>query len=159
MLSTRWVILGLRLLLVLLFLGLVVAQTLIVPGSVAYRASENPDFAQSRWLVLAFCVIELLCVQLVIVAIWRLLSLVTRDRIFDESAFRWVDVILGSMAVAWLLLAAVFVYVCSIADDPGVLVLMFGMLLVGAVLIFLMLVMRALLRQATTLRVDMEAVI
>jgi len=159
MFSTRWLILGLRLLLVLLFLGLVVAQTLIVPGSVAYRSGQNPDFAASRWLVLAFCVIELLCVQLVIVAIWRLLSLVVRDRIFDDSAFRWVDVILGAMAVAWLLLAAVFVYVGSIADDPGVLVLMFGMLLVGAVLIFLMLVMRALLRQATTLRVDMEAVI
>ena len=45
------------------------------------------------------------------------------------------------------------------ADDPGLPVLLLLVLLGGAVLGLLMVVMRALLRQATTLRTDMEAVI
>lgn len=36
---------------------------------------------------------------------------------------------------------------------------MFGMLLTGGVILLLMVVMRALLRQATNLRTEMEAVI
>lgn len=39
------------------------------------------------------------------------------------------------------------------------LILLFGMVLIGAVLVLLMVILRALLRQATTLRTDMEAVI
>ena len=45
------------------------------------------------------------------------------------------------------------------ADDPGVPILLMLMLVGGAVLGLLMVVMRALLRQATALRTDMEAVI
>ncbi len=150
----------LRILLVLLFTGLVVAQVAIMPGSLAYNAREDPQFAHLQWPLLAFSIIELLCVQVVIVCTWKLLSLVTRDEIFSEAAFGWVNAIVGAMAVAWVLFAGVFVYlVVMVADDPGVPVLMFGMLLTGGVIIMLMLVMRALLRQATNLRTEMEAVI
>lgn len=45
------------------------------------------------------------------------------------------------------------------SDDPGLPLLLFLMLVGVAVLGLLMVVMRALLRQATTLRIDMEAVI
>ena len=52
-----------------------------------------------------------------------------------------------------------FVFVAVRADDPGFPVLLMAVLLGGAVLGLLMVVLRALLRQATTLRTDMEAVI
>ncbi|WP_327032279.1 DUF2975 domain-containing protein [Micromonospora ureilytica] len=45
------------------------------------------------------------------------------------------------------------------ADDPGAPVLLFLLTMGVTVLGLLMVVMRALLRQATTLRTDMEAVI
>jgi Protein of unknown function (DUF2975) len=45
------------------------------------------------------------------------------------------------------------------ADDPGTPLMLAIMLLAGAVFILILLVMRALLRQATTLRADMEGVI
>ncbi len=149
----------LRVLLVLLFAGLVVAQVLIMPGSVAYRAEQDPNFAHLEWPFLAFSIIELLCVQVVIVCTWRLLSMVKADEIFSDAAFAWVDVIIWTIATAWVLFAGVFVYIGVIADDPGVPVLMFGMLLVGGVIALLMVVMRALLRRATILRADMESVI
>ncbi len=152
-------VLILRALLVLLFLGLVVAQTLIMPGTLAHMAREDPEYAYLQWPLLAFSVIELLCVQVVIVCTWQLLTMVTRDQIFSDRAFRWVDAILGSMALAWVLLAGLFIYIGSIATDPGALVLIMGMLLAGGVLLMLMYVMKALLQQATSLRTDLEAVI
>ena len=155
--TTRKAVTLLRILLVLLFAGLVVAQVLILPGTVAYNSREDPDFL--RWPLLAFGIIELLCVQVVIVCTWKLLSMVRAGRIFSEDAFAWVNTIVAAMVVAWLLFAGVFVYIAAIADDPGVPVLMTGMLLTGGVILLLMVVMRALLRQATNLRLDMEAVI
>jgi Protein of unknown function (DUF2975) len=53
----------------------------------------------------------------------------------------------------------VFLYVGFSADDPGLPLLLFLLTIGVTVLGLLMVVMRALLRQATTLRADMEAVI
>jgi hypothetical protein len=53
----------------------------------------------------------------------------------------------------------VFLYVGFNANDPGLPLLLFLMVIGVTVLGLLMVVMRALLRQATTLRTDMEAVI
>lgn len=149
----------LRILLALLFAGLVVAQVAILPGTLAYQAEQEPDLAYLRWPALGFGIVELLCVQVVIVCTWKLLGMVKADRIFSEAAFVWVDAIVWTMVTAWALLFAMFVLVTAIVAGPGLPVLLFGMVLAGGVLVLLMLVMRALLRQATTLRSDMDAVI
>jgi hypothetical protein len=70
-----------------------------------------------------------------------------------------VDAIVGAVSAAWLLLVAVFLFVGFQADDPGLPLLLFLLVVGGAVFGLLIVVMRALLRQATTLRTDMEAVI
>ena len=68
-----------------------------------------------------------------------------RDRLGDR---RSVGVLVG-----------VFLLVGFNADDPGLPMLLFFLVVGGAVLGLPMVVMRALLRQATTLRTDMESVI
>jgi hypothetical protein len=153
------VVVPLRVLLVMLFAGLVVAQALSMPGQFAYMAKEEPDLAYLRWPLTIWSILGLLCVQVVIVCTWRLLTMVKVDRIFTEEAFVWVDAILWALGAAWVLLFAGFVYLGFLADDPGLPIVLFGMVLTGAVLVLLMVVMRALLRRATTLRSDMEAVI
>ncbi|TDE13091.1 DUF2975 domain-containing protein [Jiangella asiatica] len=149
----------LRILLVLLFAGLVVAQVAILPGTLAHLAEEEPDLAYLRWPMLAFSIVELVCVQVVIVCTWKLLAMVKADRIFSEAAFAWVDAIVWAMGTAWVLLFGVFVFVTTVVAGPGLPVLLFGSVLAAGVLVLLMVVMRALLRQATTLRTDMDAVI
>ena len=149
----------LRILLVLLFAGLVVAQVAILPGTLASLADEEPDLAYLRWPALAFSIVELVCVQVVIVCTWKLLGMVKDDRIFSEAAFSWVNTIVWTMVAAWVLLFGAFVSVAFIVEGPGLPVLLFGVVLAGGVLVLLMFVMRALLRQATTLRSDMDAVI
>jgi len=145
--------------LVVAFALLVVFQTLSLPGQFAHMAAEQPELAHLRWPLTAFAIVELACVQVVIVATWKLLAMVEDDRIFSEPALRWVDAIVRAIATAWVLLLGVSLYAVADADDPGMPMLLFLLLVAGAVLGLLMVVMRALLRQATTLRTDLEAVI
>jgi hypothetical protein len=149
----------LRVFLVVLFGVLVVFQTLSLPGQFAHMAEESPEHAYLRWPLTAVSVFWLLCVQVVIVATWKLLTRVKKDRIFDPASLRWVDAIVWAVAAAWVVLVGVFLYVGFTADDPGMPLLLFLMVVGLAVLGLLMVVMRALLRQATTLRADLEAVI
>ena len=149
----------LRVLLVVAFGILIVFQTLSLPGQFAYMAREHPDLAYLRWPMTAVAVFWVLCIQVVIVCTWKLLSLVQRDRIFSPASASWVNAIVWAIGAAWIVLAGVLAYVGLHADDPGLPMLLFLMVVGVAVLGLLMLVMRALLRQATTLRTDMEAVI
>ena len=149
----------LRTLLALAFAVLVVAQVAVLPTVLGRWAGEVPALAGSRWPMLGVAVLELVCVELVVVCTWRLLTMVEQDRIFSESAFAWVDAILASIATAWLLLLGAVLSFDALWALPGLAVVLLLAVVAGAVLGLLMVVMRALLRQATTLRTDMEAVI
>jgi hypothetical protein len=144
---------------VLLFGILVMFQTVSLPGQFAYMARESPEMAYLRWPMTAVSVFWVLCVQVVLVATWKLLTLVKKDRIFSTESFVWVNAIVWAVVAGWAVLVGVFLYVGFNAHDPGLPLLLF--LLTTGVTVFglLALVMRALLRQATTLRTDMEAVI
>nr|AFY23030.1 hypothetical protein [uncultured bacterium] len=155
----RWAVALLRVFLVVLFGILVVFQVLSMPGQFAHMARESPDEAYLRWPLTAIAVFWLLCVEVVIVCTWRLLTLVKNDRIFSESAMRWVDGIVLAIGAAWLVLVGVDIFVAFNADDPGMPMLLLLVTTGLTVLGLLMVVMRALLRQATALRTDMEAVI
>jgi len=156
--ASRVVVL-LRLCLVALFGLLVLLQTVSLPGQFRHMAEEEPDLAYLRWPLTAVTVFLVLCAQAVVVCTWQLLSLVVADRIFSEVAFRWVDATLVAIGSGWAVLSGLFLYVGFKADDPGGPLLLFLLLLGVTVVGLLMVVMRALLRQATELRSDLEAVI
>jgi Protein of unknown function (DUF2975) len=149
----------LRVFLVLLFGVLVVFQVMSLPGQFAHMAQEDPEHAYLRWPATAVTVFWALCTQVVIVATWKLLTLVRNDSIFSDASLVWVNAIVWAIAAAWVVLVAVLLYVGFNADDPGLPLLLFLMAIGVTVLGLLMVVLRALLRQATTLRTDMEAVI
>ena len=159
MLSERWAVPLLRGFLVVLFGILVVFQTLSLPGQFRHMADENPNDAHLQWPATAVAVFMVLCTQVIVVATWKLLTLVKDDRIFTEPALKWVDAIVWAITAGWVVLVAVFIFVGVNADDPGAPMLLFLLTTCVTVLGLLMVVMRALLRQATTLRSDMEAVI
>ena len=149
----------LRVLLGVAFAALLLAQAVVLPEVYDDWVAGSPDRAGSPWLF-AVSFLELLCVQVVIVCTWQLLTMVKDDRIFSEASMVWVDVIVGAMATAWLLLLGTLLYVAAPGGPPGPAVAPLVLLLVaGAVVGLLMVVMRALLRQATSLRTDLESVI
>jgi hypothetical protein len=149
----------LRVFLVVLFGVLVMLQTFSLPGQFRYMAQQSPESAYLRWPLTAIAVFWVLCIQVVVVCTWQLLTLVKDDRIFSDASLRWVNGIVGAVGAAWVVLLGVFLYVGFQADDPGMPLLLFLLLVGVAVLGLLLVVMRALLRQATSLRTDMEAVI
>ena len=157
--SLRYAVVPLRAVLVALFALVVVFQVLSFPGELAQMAEESPEDADLRWPLLVVIELVLVCVQVVLVSTWQLLTQVARDRIFSVRSFRWVDAIMAAVAVAWCLFAGIFVFVGVRADDPGPILLLGSVLLGGAVLALLVVVLRALLHQATALRSDMDAVI
>jgi hypothetical protein len=159
MFTERWVVTALKVFLVSLFAILVLFQTMSLPGQFAHMAEESPDQAYLRWPATAVTVFWVLCAQVVIVCTWKLLTLVRSDRIFTHASLGWVTAIVWAIAAGWLTLLGVFLYVGFNANDPGLPLLLFLLLMGGAVLGLLMVVMRALLQQATTLRTDMDAVI
>jgi hypothetical protein len=159
MIKAHGVVATLRVFLAVLFAVLVMLQTFSLPGQFAYMAEESPEEAYLRWPLTAVSVFWVLCAQVVIVCTWRLLTLVRDDRIFSDASLAWVNGIVWAVAAAWVVLLGVFLYVGFRATDPGLPLLLFVLLTAVAVLGLLMVVMRALLRQATTLRTDMEAVI
>ncbi|MGN0102305.1 MAG: DUF2975 domain-containing protein [Dietzia sp.] len=155
----RRAVLPLRICLVVLFAVLVLLEVMSLPGQVAHMAETNPDSAHLRWPLTAVSIFLVVCIQVVVVATWKLLSLVESDRIFTEASLIWVDVILWAIVAAWVVLVSVLGLVGFTADDPGLPLLLFVVVVIITVAALLMVVMRALLRQATGLRSEMDTVI
>ncbi|KMJ50592.1 DUF2975 domain-containing protein [Rhodococcoides fascians] len=155
----RVVVLLLRLFLAALFAVLVLMQVMSLPGQFAHMAQESPESAYLRWPLTIVSIFWVLCIQVVVIATWKLMTMVNRNAIFTRASLVWVDTITWSIAAAWVVLVGVFLYVGFGADDPGLPLLLFLLVVIVAVAALLMVVMRTLLRQATELRSDMDAVI
>jgi hypothetical protein len=94
-------------------------------------------------------VLGIVTVQVVMVCVWRLLTMVRRGTVFSHAAFRYVDVVIGAVAVASLLLFGLGVLLApgeSVA--PGVVLLIGGAAALVAGIALVVLVMRTLLAQA-----------
>lgn len=103
--------------------------------------------------------IWVLCTQVVVVCTWRPLTFVTEGRILSDASVAWVNGIVAALAAAWVVLVGVAAYFGLRVDDPSTPLILLLLSTVLSIAALLMLVMRSLLRQATTLRADMEAVI
>lgn len=155
----RRAVLPLRGVLVLGFALLLLFQVMSVPGQFRHMAEEDPDRDWLQWPLTVVAILVIACVQVVIVCTWHLLTMVAEDRIFTTGSLRWVDVIIAAMGVGWLLVAGVLVGLAPVWDDPGAPLVLTLLLLGSGACGLLMLVMRELLRQATDLRTDLDAVI
>lgn len=150
----------LRALLVALFAALVITQVVALPALAAATAQSFPEVAPLRWPLLILAVAALACIEVVIVCTWRLLTMVRDDRIFSDHALVWVNGIVAAVAAAWLLdLAALVLLLTADGAGAGPTLALLLALVVGAAVALLMVVLRALLRQATELRTDLDGVI
>lgn len=161
MLRSRVIVLLLRIALVVAALWLLVLLAFALPGEL----SDGTPEAAVRVPVQIVLSLVLLSVLAVIVCIWRLLTLITRDRLFSDASRRWVDAIVWSLAIGWGLLAGfalvatAIIYFTPEIRDPGVPMLLFGVVVLSSLPLLLMVVMRGLLRQATGYRAELEEVI
>jgi uncharacterized membrane protein YpjA len=150
----------LRVALVVLLLGSVLAQVL-VPVYASQVATTHPEVA---YLVVPYSVAAILfiaCVQVAVLVVWRLLSLVDGGVIFTRRAARWVDVILACAVVATVLSAGVWIHILAFVPGGGgpMSLYMAACVVGGLAFVLLMVVMRGLLVSAIADRSELDEVI
>lgn len=150
----------LKALLVAMIALLLACQLFVVPGMAREFAEAYADLSHLQTPGIVVAVLFLLCVQVVLVCVWRLLSMVRTSVIFSESAFVWVDIILGAIVVATLLIAVSMATLASAnVASPSVMLLCALGVVVGAGLALLIVVIRGLLRNARQLQQDLSEVV
>ncbi|MEU9863071.1 DUF2975 domain-containing protein [Streptomyces sp. NPDC047971] len=154
----RLTVLALRAVLVLLLAGSVFVQTVMVPLLAIDMKGLDPDYAYLRTPILVIAVLGVVTAQVVLVCVWRLLTMVRRGTVFSHAAFRYVDVITGAFVAAALLVFALgTVLAPGEAVAPGVVLLLGGVALGILGVALIVLVLRTLLAQAVARDVEATA--
>ena len=150
----------LRVALVVLLLGSVLAQVLVR----VYASQVGTTFPEVAYLVVPYSVAAILfigCGQVALLVVWRLLSLVDGGVIFTRRAVRWVDVITACAAVATVLSVGVLIHMLGFVPGGGGPMILYLAACVAGGLAFmlLMVVMRSLLVSAIADRTELDEVI
>ncbi|CAL9331677.1 DUF2975 domain-containing protein [Streptomyces sp. enrichment culture] len=153
-------VLGLRAVLVMLLAGSVFVQAVMVPLLAADLEEVGGDLARLRVPVLVILLLGIVTAQVVLVCVWRLVTMVRRGTVFSHDAFRYVHIVIGAMVAAALLVFTLGTLLApGEAVAPGVVLLVggVGVAILGVALVVL--VLRMLLAQATRMRAELEEVI
>ena len=159
----RLTILALRGVLALALAGSLAVQVILVPLFWADLAGA-PAWVRT-WLVV-LVVLGIVTLQVVGVCVWLLLAMVRRGTVLSPGAFRYVDTIVGAIAVAAILVLGIAVVLAPTAVAPGLVGLICGAALVVAGVALVVYVQRMLLAQAVdrdaearALRAELDEVI
>ncbi|MFC7342990.1 DUF2975 domain-containing protein [Saccharopolyspora griseoalba] len=155
-----WAVLALRVVLALLLGGSVFVQAVMVPLLAADLGQLAPEHAWLKAPLIAVVVLGVVCCQVILVCVWRLVTMVRRDTVFSPGAFRYVHVVIGALVAA---AAVVFALACLLAPGeavaPGVVLLICGVVLAVLGMALIVLVLRVLLAQAVALDAELKDVI
>ncbi len=156
----RAAIIGTKAAIVLLFLVTVFVQFVWVPVLAFDTARVWPEYSWLTWPGIVGVGLAVLCIQLVLVCIWKLLPMTQTNQIFDGSAFPWVDrMIKAGIVFCVLTLAGGVLLVFAGALHPSLLMLGILMLSFGGGMTLLLVLMRGLLVRASDLSQEMAEVI
>lgn len=140
----------LRIVIAVALLGSLAVQALIVPLLWLDLGEEE---LWGRILLVTIVVVGVGTLQVFGVCVWMLLTKVRRGSIFAESSFGYVNAIIGAILVAAALTWILAAVLAPGTTAPGLVALIGGAGVVLAGMALLVVVMKALLRQA----IDREA--
>lgn len=135
----------LKVVIALALLGSVAVQAFIVPALWLDLAGEQ---LWGRIAFVSIAVLGILTMQVFAVSVWMLLTKIRRGSIFSASSFAWVNAIIASFAVAAVLALVLAIVLAPGSMAPGLVGLICGASLVLGGIALLVVVMKALLRQA-----------
>ncbi|MFJ8085868.1 DUF2975 domain-containing protein [Streptomyces sp. NPDC096205] len=146
---------ALRAVLVGLLAGSVFVEAVMVPLLGLHLDGLDPDHAYLRTPLLLIIVLGVVTAQVVLVCVWRLVTMVRRGTVFSPAAFRYVDVVTGAFGAAALLVFALAVVLApGEAVAPGIVLLICGAALAVMGVALVVLVLRMLLAQAVARDVE-----
>ncbi|HEX4402194.1 MAG TPA: DUF2975 domain-containing protein [Galbitalea sp.] len=155
----RLVVPVLRVLLGCLFLGGVVGQVWTIPQVATDMEKVNPEVSYLELPYLVLAIATVLCAQVVIVALWALLSRVRRKTVFLAGALPWLDTMIVASILATVLPLAVEVHLLAIvgAGPPTILILLTVTAIASAAFVLLTVLARHVLRVGIGLRDELAA--
>ncbi|MEX5709685.1 DUF2975 domain-containing protein [Parafrankia sp. FMc6] len=144
---------ALRAVLVVVLAGTVFVQAGMVWALVSGSDPEDGSLPLTPLRVIT--ILGMASVQVVLLCVWRLVTMVRRGTVFSRAAFRYVDVVIGAIVAAALVWFTVTVLNApGQRDDPGVTVIMGGVGLAVLGVALIVLVLRMLLAQAVARDVE-----
>ncbi|MFJ2764440.1 DUF2975 domain-containing protein [Streptomyces prasinus] len=147
---------ALRAVLAVLLAGSVFVQAVMVPLLAMDFDDADAALASVRTPVIVIVVLGVVTAQVVLVCVWRLVTMVRRGTVFSLGAFRYVHVVIGAfVAAAFLVFALAVVLAPGEAVAPGVVLLLGGVVVAILGVALVVLVLRMLLAQAVAR--DIEA--
>ena len=154
---------ALRAVLVLVLTGTVFVQAMMVVALITKPDDGSLPLTSLRVIT----ILGMVAVEVALVCVWRLVTMVRRGTVFSHAAFRYVDIVIGTIVAAALVWFAVtIINAPGQRDDPGVTLIMggIGVAILGVALLVLllrMLLAQAVARdgEATQLRAELDEVI
>jgi len=141
--------LALRIVLAGGLVGSVFVQAVLVPLLASDMKGADQEVLDLRVPLIVIVVLGIVTIQVSMVCVWRLLTMVRRGTVFSNAAFRYVDVVIGAIAAASLLMFGLGVVLApGEAVAPGVVLLVGGAAVLIAGVALIVVVMRMLLTQA-----------
>jgi hypothetical protein len=148
-------VLALRAVLVALLAGSLFVQTVMVALLANDLEELDAELAHLRTPILVITVLGIATAQVVLVSVWRLVTMVRRGTVFSHAAFRYVHIVIGAFVAAALVVFALAVVLApGEAVAPGVVLLICGIVLALLGVALIVLVLRMLLAQAVARDVE-----
>jgi hypothetical protein len=138
-----------------LAVGVVLAEVVALQTAESL-AGQYPEFAHLHGPLVAAAIAFGLCLEVVLAITALLIGAIRHGRIFDLWALTLVDALVGALTVATVVIAVVLPMV---PGPPALGLAVFGATISGVAVVLVVLVLRALLRQAVSMRLELDEVV
>ncbi|MCF6522046.1 DUF2975 domain-containing protein [Streptomyces sp. JJ36] len=146
-------VLALRAVIAVLLAGSVFCQT-VMAALLAGDLKDSP-LADRAVPILVIVFLGVVTAQIVLVCVWRLVTMVRQGTVFSHDAFWYVHLVIGAFTAAALLVCALGVVLApGEAVAPGIVLLLGGVALAVFGVALIVLVLRMLLAQAVARDVE-----
>ena len=146
----------LKVIIAFLFFLVLVAQFLVIPDTASSYAHEAPEYSYLQMPLVIVSIIGLSTIQIVLICLWRLVTIAKRGRVFQAETFRWVNAIIYTCAAAFAIVVITVLAISRIMGPVEAIVLITaGAIAAGVGL--LVVVLRKLLAEAIAAKIEKEA--
>ena len=102
-----------------IFLALsLMLQFFSFPGQFRYMAEQEPENSHLRWPLTALAFTMILAVQIIVVSVWKIVDALEKE-LGKVTQLRFVNYAIASLSYFWFVIACGLILLLSIADDPG----------------------------------------
>jgi len=156
----RAVIVSAQAAIVVILLVTLLVQAVVIPLFASEAAFVHPEVGWLSGPGMLWAIAVVACGQAVLICTFRLLGMVSRGRIFQPVAFRWVAAMIAACLVAAALTASALIGFFALGLGPGsvpIALIAAAATFVGVALVLV--VMRGLLAQAASFERELAVVV